>query len=488
MTRNPDELRALVEGLEAAVYQKTYRRLFQFQPYRKQLDHLALGSAKRERLLMAGNRLGKSETGAFEAALHLTGLYPDWWKGRRFSTATKGWIAGVTALDTRNVCQTKLCGQYGVEAAYGTGMIPKDLLVDKSLARGITDAYDTIQVKHVSGGISTAQFKSYEQGREKFQGEGLDWIWLDEEPPLTIYGEALTRIGERDGIAWLTFTPLEGRTEVVIRFLDEPSPDRGVTTITLDEAPHITPEAKQRMRSGYLDHEREARESGVPMLGSGRIFKTAEASIIEPTIERVPLHWRKIWGIDFGIGHPFAAVLLLWEDPDGVDIVHVHHCIRMADALPIVQAAAMKAAGADVPVAYPKDGDDREKGSGNPLSDLYRAQDLKMLHEFARWEDGSVSTDAGIMEWDEREKTGRLKVAAHLSDWLEERRFYHRKDGKIVKLKDDLMSATRVGLMGKRFARQVHLGLSAKATMDRTGYARGTAGHPSGDIDLFTGQ
>src|SRR5581483_2437028 len=108
MTRSPEELRAIAEGLEAAVYQKTYRRLFQFKPYRKQLDHLALGATKRERLLMAGNRLGKSETGAFEAALHLTGQYPDWWKGRRFDKPTKGWIAGVTSLDVRNVCQTKL--------------------------------------------------------------------------------------------------------------------------------------------------------------------------------------------------------------------------------------------------------------------------------------------------------------------------------------------------------------------------------------------
>lgn len=451
--------RDLAEALEAEVTRLTYQgRIFSFQPYEKQKTHLSLGRTRRERLLMAGNRLGKSETGAFEAACHLTGKYPDWWEGRRFDHPTKGWIAGVTSLDTRNVCQTKLCGQYGVEVEFGTGMIPKENFVDTSLARGVTDAYDTIQVKHVSGGISTAQFKSYEQGRQKFQGEGLDWIWFDEEPPLNIYSEGLTRIGERDGIAWLTFTPLEGHSDVVIRFLDEPDKDRIVTTITIDEATHITTEVKARMLAGYLSHEREARARGVPMLGSGRIFMAPEESIIEPTLQQIPLFWRKIWGIDFGIGHPFAAVLLLWEDPDGADIIHVHHTVRMADALPIVHAASMKAVAAEVPVAYPKDGDDREKGSGEPLSKLYRAQDLKMLHEFAIWPDGSVSTDAGVYEWDEREKTGRLKVAAHLVDWLEERRFYHRKEGKIVKIKDDLMSATRTGLMMKRFAKTVPLG------------------------------
>jgi len=131
----------------------------------------------------------------------------------------------------------------------------------------------------------------------------------------------------------------------------------------------------------------------------------------------------------------------------------------------------MRAVASEVPVAYPKDGDDREKGSGEPISKLYRAQDLRMLHEFATWPDGSVSTDAGIFEWDERERTGRLKVGAHLADFLEERRFYHRKDGKIVKIKDDLMSACRIGLMMKRFAKSVPLG-------------KGTAGRrPSGAAD-----
>ena len=52
----------------------------------------------------------------------------------------------------------------------------------------------------------------------------------------------------------------------------------------------------------------------------------------------------------------------------------------------------------------------------------------------------------------DRMKTGRLKVFAHLADWFEEFRLYHRKDGLIVKERDDLISATRVGLMMLRQA------------------------------------
>jgi hypothetical protein len=223
------------------------------------------------------------------------------------------------------------------------------------------------------------------------------------------------------------------------------------------------------------------------MLGSGRIFTTPEDAIVEAPITAVPPYWAKIWGIDIGIGHPFGASLLLWDRE--ADVIHVHHTVRMADALPIMHAAAMKPVAAEVPVAWPKDAGNRDQGTGTPISKLYRAQGMKMLDNHATWPDGSVSTEAGIMEWDERERTGRLKVAAHLSDWLEERRLYHRKDGQIVKLRDDLMSATRVGLMMKRHARQVQLG---GGRVDHRGepaylFARGSPSHPGGDIDVFAG-
>jgi phage terminase large subunit-like protein len=478
--RTEAELRELVETLEAAVYLKQYGGQIRFfAPYPRQREFFDLGATKRERLLIAGNQNGKTHAGGFEAALHLTGEYPDWWQGRRFDRPTKGWIAGETSLAVRDIQQKKLCGEPGVEVAFGTGMIPKAAFIDKpSLARGVTDAYDTIQVRHKTGGVSIGRFKSYEQGRTKFQGESLDWLWCDEEPPEDVYAEGLTRTVATGGMAYMTFTPLKGRSSVVLRFLDEPSPDRGVVSMTIDDAKHIPPEERARIIAGYLPHEREARARGVPILGSGRIFTTPEAMIVEAPIEHIPAYWRKLWGIDFGIGHPFAAVLALWDVDN--DCIHIHQTIRMSDAIPIVHAAAMKPIGAAVPVAWPKDGADREHGSGEPLMALYKKQGLIMLPEHATWPDGSVSTEAGLFDWDDREKTGRLKVAAHLSDWLEERRFYHRKDGQIVKIKDDLMSATRMVLMSKRFARAVNLG-SGVAAPRRDAVAQGV------EFDVFSG-
>ena len=54
----------------------------------------------------------------------------------------------------------------------------------------------------------------------------------------------------------------------------------------------------------------------------------------------------------------------------------------------------------------------------------------------------------------ERMRSGRLRVSADLEEWFEEFRLYHRKDGKIVKLKDDLLCATRYAIMMLRFAEQ----------------------------------
>jgi len=394
--------------------------------------------------------------GAVETAYHLTGLYPPWWAGRRFHKPVSAWCAGVTGTLVRDGPQKLLCGKAGVTDEWGTGLIPKSLLLDKSTARGVTDAIDTLQIKHVSGGISTLVFKSYEAGREKFQSATLDFIWLDEEPPIEIYTECLARFAATAGMLYMTFTPLKGRSNVVLRFMEEPSADRDFVIMTILDAEHIKPEDRQKIIDSYPVHEREARVNGVPMMGSGRIFTVSEEMIREPLIERIPSHWTKLWSIDFGIGHPFAAVLMLWDKDN--DVLHVHHCFKMADGLPINHAAAMKPLGANVPVAWPHDGTQREKGTGESLSSLYKKQGLRTLGEHATWPDGGISTEAGILEMQERMSTGRLKVASHLSEWFEEFRFYHRKDGLIVRVRDDIMSATRIGVMAKRYGQPVALG------------------------------
>jgi phage terminase large subunit-like protein len=423
-------------------------RLQYYAPYPKQLAFHTAGAKHRERLMCAGNQLGKTLAGGFEAAAHATGHYPDWWQGRRFDAPTIGWACGVSGEVVRDTVQRVLLGRSG---AIGTGAIPKDAIVEIVTARGIADLVGTIKVAHVSGGTSIIGLKSYLAGREAFQGETLDWVWADEECDSGVYTELLTRTNIGNKPVFMTFTPLLGVSSVVKRFLHDKSPDRHVTFMTIDDVTHYTTEEKQRIIGSYPKHELEARTKGIPILGSGRIFPVEEERIACEHRD-FPAHWPRIGGCDFGWDHPFAAVELVWDRD--TDIVYVARCHRLRESTPFELAAALRSWGRDLRWAWPRDGR-REtlEGAGIALSEQYRDQGLDMIHEHAQFEDGSVSVEAGLMAMLDRMRTGKLKVFKEHLDWWEEFRLYHRKDGKVVKEGDDLLCATRYALMMLRYAR-----------------------------------
>ena len=198
-------------------------RLAAYRPYAKQRLFHDAGAEHRERLFMAGNQLGKTLAGSFEWAMHLTGRYPDWWRGKRFARAGRYWAAGETRISTRDTVQKLLVGEPERPESWGTGAIPGDALLATFRASSVANALDAVTVAHVAGGASTLLFKAYEQGRAKWQGDTLNGVWFDEEPPLDIYVEGLTRTNATGGFAMMTFTPLKGMSEVVRMFLEEAS-------------------------------------------------------------------------------------------------------------------------------------------------------------------------------------------------------------------------------------------------------------------------
>lgn len=197
---------------------------FRRELYKKHLEFFDAGSKYRERCFMAGNRIGKTEgAGGYETALHLTGLYPKWWTGRRFLEPVKWWAAGKTNETTRDIVQSKLLGSIafnnGRKGLSGTGLIPYDNIGAVTWKAGVSDLVDTVKIKHSSGGWSTLGLKSYQQGRGSFEGTEQHGVWMDEEPPNDIYGECLIRTATTKGVVMLTFTPLEGMSGTVLSFL-----------------------------------------------------------------------------------------------------------------------------------------------------------------------------------------------------------------------------------------------------------------------------
>jgi len=439
----------LIQLLEEKEKRERENMLANYSPYPKQKEFHEAGAKYTERCLMAGNQLGKTLSGAMEAAMHATGLYPDWWQGKRFTRSNIGWVGGITGEVIRDTTQRLLLGRVEADQV-GQGSIPKDKIINFQRAMGTPNLMDHIKVKHIDGGISIIFFKSYANGRQKFQGETIDWIWFDEEPPQDIYNEGLTRTNAKGQFGILTYTPLLGMSSITHAFIQEPSENQIVINMTIDDVLHYTDKEKGIILASYPEHEREARAKGIPIMGSGRIFTVAEEKIKEEPLEEIPAHWAQINGLDFGWDHPQGCVNLAWDRD--ADVIHVTKEFRESKCTPIMAGASIKRWGEWIPVAWPHDGYQHDKGSGKELASQYREAGLNMLYEHATHAEGGNGVEAGIMEMLDRMESGRFKVAANLNLWFEEFRMYHRKDGKIVKEREDLMAATRYAIMMLRMA------------------------------------
>lgn len=454
----PEQQAALLtEGVQAL----RERKLEDYAPYPKQRQFHTLGATMRERLLRAGNQQGKTYSTGAEMAYHLTGLYPAWWQGRRWERPIVGWASGETGEATRDNAQRVLLGMPDEQ---GTGLIPKTCLGlnqgQYGMASGVAALYDFIRVRHHTGGAfdgwSMLRFKYYAQGRAKWQGPPVDFVWYDEEPPEDVYAEGMARTIATGGMVALSFTPLLGMSGVVRRFLMEKATDRVDVNMTIHDAEHISPEERDRIIASFPAHQREARANGTPTLGSGLIFPVDEKLISVPAFP-IPGFWPRIAGIDFGWDHP-TAVAWLAHDRD-TDTVYVIDAYRRSEAAVPIHAAAIKAKGSWIPVAWPHDGNNETAG-GPQLAAQYRAQQVAMRPANAKFAPDPrnpsrslISVEAGLSEMLTRMETGRFKVFAHLHDWFEEFRLYHREDGRIVKVMDDLLSATRYALMDLRYAK-----------------------------------
>jgi phage terminase large subunit-like protein len=503
------ELGRLATEIEAAgAQQRRYRAADWWRPYPKQAQFFATGQHFRERGLFAGTQLGKTESAAYEMACHLTGIYAPDWPGRKWDRPVRAWAVGENLKMVRDVQQKKLCGEPGNVEAFGSGMIPKSAFVgDPVLARGESNSFDSIQVRHKSGGISILKFRTYQAGRSALQGETLDIAWLDEEPAdYEVYTECLSRVTATGGMLFITFTPLRGMSEISARYRNEFSPDRTFVQFGIDDIPpdgHIPPEERARIVDGYPLHERDARSKGEPMLGSGKIYLTPESEIIEDVDPlSFPRYWRWGAGMDIGIDHPWGYVLLCWDVDQ--DVLHLVGELRVSGQTPgqhfaLIRGLEMRMFGRHMnfPIAWPADAGTRDKGSGEPVKNLYKQYGLRMMAESATHANlkgvAANSLEGGVQEIDLREKSGKLKVSRSCISYLEERRLYHRKDGEIVRLRDDVLSAGRYGVMMRRSFKPFEecdsyvtgaawpSGTSGMRRGERQQYAQGI------DFDVFSG-
>lgn len=478
------DLKKIAELKAKFEWQMAGDKLSRYSPYRWQQDFHNAGSNP-ERMLMAANRVGKTMSAGAETALHLTGAYdelsrtarypdvlpngerhpnggeviwPNGWEGRRFDRPTLVWTGSSTNETSKDIIQTELLG--GLGADLGTGWVPRKYLIPNSVKTrqaGVKDVIESFQVRHKSGGIATCSLKTYEQGWKKWQGTAPHVVWLDEEPDdYMIFSEAQTRILSSRGIILVTFTPLSGQTELVEHFQ---SGGKGIYVqgATWDDAPHLSKEDRDRLAASYRTHERDARTKGIPMLGEGAVFPIGDDDIRVEAFH-VPKHWARIKGCDFGMDHPAAGCEIAWDRDQ--DVIYLIDCYRKAGEKAPYHAAWLNKTNPQIPVAWPHDGMNREKVGGRILADAYRQHGVNMLAKSARYPRVPGSDEKGgpqpvepiIDEMLERMQTGRFKAFAHLAEFFEEKRSYHRKDGLIVAKRDDILKAVFYAVMMKRYA------------------------------------
>jgi len=409
--------------------------------YQKHLKFFESGAKFRERCFLAGNRVGKTETGGgYELVLHLTGRYPAWWTGRRFDKPIQAWGAGDTAKTVRDIIQMKLLGKAG---EHGTGLIPLDALVRTTPKQGVPEAIDTIYVKHAFGGLSSVTLKSYDQKREAFQGTEQDVIWLDEEPPLDVYTECLLRTMTNDGLLMLTFTPLMGMSETVMQFLpggeltERQDGSKCVIMASWDDVPHLSAEAKRELLASIPPFQRDARSKGIPQLGAGAIYPVPESEFLVDDFA-IPDHWPRVFGMDVGWNRT-AAPWGAWNRESDIIYLYAEHYRGQAE--PPIHSEAIKARGAWIPGVIDPASRGRSQEDGRQLLQTYidLGLDLEMANN---------AVESGIYEVWTRLSTGRLKVFRSMTNWLQEFRLYRRDEkGRIVKTNDHIMDATRYLVM-----------------------------------------
>lgn len=241
--------------------------------YQKSLKFFAAAHAHRERVFLAANRIGKTETAAYEITRHLTGRYPKWWPGVKFEHPIEAWAAGDTRQTTRDIIQQSLMGKHeGVPTGEWGGMLEPHLVAKVVRATGgVANCLDTVYVEHVEkyhGAplLSELAFKSYDQGRRVFQGTAKHIVWLDEEPPdgadaqesqaqgsSDIWTECLLRtMTVTGGLVMATFTPLRGMTPFLKQYI-ETAVMPGTEDVDIDARSNFFPDVLDMAGNGGVE-------------------------------------------------------------------------------------------------------------------------------------------------------------------------------------------------------------------------------------------
>ncbi len=253
----------------------------------------------KNRWVFGGNRTGKTECGAVEVIFFARGCHPY----RNITGATTGWVVSLSTQVQRDVAQQKILNYLNPNWVVGVSMLAgrKD-----DYQNGIIDY---ILIKNIFGTVSKIGFKSCDQGREKFQGTSLDYVWFDEEPPYDIYSECRMRVLDKNGEIFATMTPLKGRTFVYDEIFLNKFDDKNIWCefMSWEDNPFLSSEVVNLMKSSMNEDELKTREHGMFLEVGGRVYPEFDTNIhVIPPFE-IPHDWQDKLSIDPGLKNPLSC-------------------------------------------------------------------------------------------------------------------------------------------------------------------------------------
>lgn len=451
----------LLRTLTSLEEQKRHHKRYWFEPDKWQKKAFDLGSTELHRGVIAANRLGKSFSAGFELSCHLTGDYPDWWNGKRFSKAINAAALGFdfSQIARPGAMQSLICGSSDDR---GSGFIHKDEIVD--IIQRTKGVIGTIYVQHktngVPDGISRLDFGAYSQGDECLMGASYDFGLIDECPrDDTIFEQLKKRTWDVKGSTLCVFTPEKGLNATVEAFWNEDGLHHsGLIHVTLWDSSIISEEEKMRRNKECAPWARGYSIEGIPSAGSGSVFSGIDKNNIIVPFIKIPDHWKRISAIDFGMRDTNVVSFLALDSETDTYYLYDEMAHNDTDAILIAPEMKYKQQGF-IPGVFPPDGD-TDRGTGDTYAEIYKTHGVDMsipARNYALDPNGkNRNIEPGIVFLRELMKTGRFKVvAANCPTFMKEFDLYaYDKNGKFIDKNNHAIDSVRYGSQAlKRFGK-----------------------------------
>lgn len=461
---NRQEILAGIEAANALLIKWKYNKAQKYftdsgvtarSGYPKHIEFFEAGATHHIRGFIGGNGTGKSTSEGFETSLHMTGKYPEWWTGLKFTHPIDAWVCARETKNLREGIQEILFGGI-TEEEIGTGMIPRvDLLDDKKNLQvwamaGTTHCIGLFRCKHYTNGIfdgwSKCEFKTYAQGWKEFQGPTRHWIVLDEEPDdVKVYAECLARLRPKDGgkagSLAAYFTPKAGQSHTYKAFVPfrgfaggehTQNPDKYTIIVSARKVPHLPSEyIKSLIEELKISDPMniEACIDGIAAMGSGLVYPVDMEFVVVPKMP-IPVHWPKAYGLDPGYAN--TAVLWLAQDPN-TGIIYIYDEYKNGRVNYVIHADAIKARGEWLWGAIDKFEANKPRDTGETVQTYFESKGLNLVS-------ATGNKDALIVRTRAMLENGTLKImdnCVQIQQEINTYRFDTNDPNKVAKDQDD---------------------------------------------------